>query len=164
MAVTVEPISGSVRLRVAGAIEAALSVPYDDDDRFLDGFSDGKLLQGNYDENLRSRWKVASERACLIRFRGGSVELTGHAEWVAGSLAPLLLKAVFGNRSVPSQSYPPDHSVARQFLVLEEMATNSPATPDQVRTLWTVRGGRYRSSSRSGVKPRAHSSQARTLS
>ncbi len=58
MAVTLEPIPGSFGLLSTGDIETVLTVPYDDDDRFFVGFSDGTLLQGTYDDNLdvAGRW------------------------------------------------------------------------------------------------------------
>jgi hypothetical protein len=86
MAVTIEPIPGSVRLRSMGDIETVLTVPYDDDDRFFVGFSDGTLLQGTYDGSLRCKWKVAREGAGLVRFVGDSVVLEWLAEWVTASV------------------------------------------------------------------------------
>ena len=86
MAIMIEPIPGSVRLRSTGDVETVLTVPYDDDDRFLVGFSDGTLLQGIYDTNLRCRWKVAREGAGLVRFVGERVVLEWNAEWVTASV------------------------------------------------------------------------------
>jgi len=82
MAVTIEPVAGSVRLRVTGDIETTLAVPYDDDDRFLVGLSDGTLLLGNYDETLRCFWEVARHGAGIVRFIGDTVVLEWRAEWV----------------------------------------------------------------------------------
>jgi uncharacterized protein YfaT (DUF1175 family) len=86
MSVTIEPIPGSVRLRSTGDIETVLTVPYDDDDRFFVGFSDGTLLHGTYDDNLRCGWKVAREGAGLVRFIGDGVVLEWNAEWVTASV------------------------------------------------------------------------------
>lgn len=100
MSVTIEPIPGSVRLRSTGDIETVLTVPYDDDDRFFIGFSDGTLLQGTYDGSLRCDWKVAKEGAGLVRFVGESVVLEWRAEWVTASVydanvvEPQMLKAL----------------------------------------------------------------------
>jgi hypothetical protein len=53
MSITIVPVPGCPRLEVRGDIEAVLQVPFDDDDRFLVGISDGSLLLGTYDEHLR---------------------------------------------------------------------------------------------------------------
>ena len=42
MSVVIRPVPDSVALLVTGDITTRLTVPYDDDDRFLLGFSDGK--------------------------------------------------------------------------------------------------------------------------
>lgn len=86
MAVTITPIVGEVRLRVTGDIETMLTVPYDDDDRFLLGFSDGTLLLGTYDASLRCSWEVGREGAGLVRFDGDRVMLEWRAEWVTASV------------------------------------------------------------------------------
>jgi len=86
MAVTIEPIPNSVRLRVTGDIKTVLTVPYDDDDRFLLGFSDGTLLLGTYDETLRCSWEVARVGAGIVRFDGEKVVLEWRAEWVTASV------------------------------------------------------------------------------
>ena len=59
MTVKIEPMPESVRLRVSGDIETTLAVPYEDDDRFLIGLSEGTLLQGAYDDQLECKWEVA---------------------------------------------------------------------------------------------------------
>ncbi|MDX3911349.1 MAG: hypothetical protein QHC67_16255 [Sphingobium sp.] len=82
MSVLVQPIPDSVRLRVTGDIETTLTVPYDDDDRSLLGFSDGTLLLGTYDDSLQCIWEVARDGAGIVRFNEGGVVLEWHAEWV----------------------------------------------------------------------------------
>ena len=52
MGVKIEAVPESCRLRVSGDVETVLSVPFEDDDRFLVGLSDGTLLVGSYDEEL----------------------------------------------------------------------------------------------------------------
>lgn len=66
MCVLITPISDSVRLRVIGDVETVLAVPYEDDDRFLVGLSDGTLLMGSYDKNMSCRWEVARDGAGLV--------------------------------------------------------------------------------------------------
>lgn len=85
MTIMIEPIPGSVRLRSTGDIETVLTVPYDDDDRFLVGFSDGTLLQGTYDASLRCLWNVAREGAGIVRFVGDRAVLEWRAEWVTAA-------------------------------------------------------------------------------
>ncbi|OBX18055.1 hypothetical protein A9995_13950 [Erythrobacter sp. QSSC1-22B] len=86
MAVTIQPIPDSARLAVTGDLETVLMVPFEDDDRFFIGFSDGTLLQGTYDHNLRCGWKVAREGAGLVKFYGESVVLEGLVRWVSASV------------------------------------------------------------------------------
>jgi hypothetical protein len=86
MSVIVEPIPGSVTLRVTGDIETVLTVPYDDDDRFLLGFSDGTLMMGSYNENLECDWEVAKDGAGLVRIVAGAAVLDWRAEWVTVSV------------------------------------------------------------------------------
>ena len=92
MSISILPIAGSARLSVTGDLDAVLSVPFDDDDRFLVGLSDGTLLQGVYDEDLRCTWSVARYGAAIIRICGERVELDWKLEWVTVSLycAPML--------------------------------------------------------------------------
>nr|WP_202386202.1 hypothetical protein [Allopontixanthobacter confluentis] len=73
-------------MRSTGDIETVLIVPYDDDDRFFIGFSDGTLLQGTYDGSLRCDWKVAREGAGPLRFVRESVVLEWSVEWVTASV------------------------------------------------------------------------------
>lgn len=86
MSVMVEAIPESVRLRVTGDIETTLTVPYDDDDRFLLGFSDGTLLQGAYNDRLECIWAVARDGAGIVRFADGTAVLEWSAEWVTVSV------------------------------------------------------------------------------
>ncbi|WP_287003016.1 MULTISPECIES: hypothetical protein [Sphingobium] len=58
MCVLITPISESVRLRVTGDVETVLAVPYENDDRFLVGLSDGTLLMGFFGKDMRCRWEV----------------------------------------------------------------------------------------------------------
>lgn len=81
MGVRIEPIPDSVRVKISGDIETVLSVPYEDDDRFLVGLSDGTLLVGRYDENLRCRFDVARDGAGIIRFENGSAIINWKVEW-----------------------------------------------------------------------------------
>ncbi|WP_097092224.1 hypothetical protein [Novosphingobium sp. Chol11] len=85
MSVTVQPIPDSVRLRITGDVETMLSVPYEDDDRFLLGFSDGTLLVGSYDDRLNCNWTVAREGAGIVQFTSGGVRLDWRVEWATVS-------------------------------------------------------------------------------
>lgn len=85
MSVRVEPIPDSVRLRISGDVETVLSVPYDDDDRFLVGFSEGTLLVGSYDDELQADFIVAREGAGIVRRDGRSVILDWPVEWATVS-------------------------------------------------------------------------------
>jgi len=82
MSITILPVLGYPRLQVVGDIEAVLHVPFDDDDRFLVGVSDGSLLLGTYDEQLRCAWSVAREGAALVRIEGECVDLHWSVEWI----------------------------------------------------------------------------------
>lgn len=86
MAVTIEPLLNSVRLRVTGDVETVLTVPYADDDRFVLGLSDGTLLLGTYDETLECSWEVAREGAGIVRFDGNRVVIEWCTEWVMASV------------------------------------------------------------------------------
>jgi hypothetical protein len=77
VSVIIKPIPDSVALRVTGDITTTLAVPYDDDDRFLVGFSDGTLLIGTYNEELECGWTVAREGAGLVRVVAVSHRLNG---------------------------------------------------------------------------------------
>lgn len=81
MALTIEPVPGTVSLRVTGDFATILTVPFDDDDRFLLGLSDGTLLLGTYDEGLRCAWRVARKGSGEIRIIGDTVLLEESAEW-----------------------------------------------------------------------------------
>jgi hypothetical protein len=85
MGVVVEAIPDSVRVKISGDIETVLSVPYEDDDRFLVGLSDGTLLLGSYDEDLRCRFDVAREGAAIVKIEGGAALVQWHVEWATVS-------------------------------------------------------------------------------
>lgn len=82
MSITILPVPGCPRLEVSGDIEAVLQVPFDDDDRFLVGVSDGSLLLGTYDEQLRCTWSVVREGAAIVRIEGERVDLHWSVEWI----------------------------------------------------------------------------------
>ena len=86
MSVVIQPVPDSVALLVTGDITTRLTVPYDDDDRFLLGFSDGTLLIGTYNETLECGWEVAREGAGLVRLVDDLVVLEWPAEWVTVSV------------------------------------------------------------------------------
>jgi hypothetical protein len=85
MSVTVQPIPDSVRLHITGDVETMLSVPYEDDDRFLLGFSDGTLLVGCYDDRLNCNWEIAREGAGIVQFTSEGVRLDWRVEWATVS-------------------------------------------------------------------------------
>jgi len=85
MAVRIEPIPETVRVRISGDIETVLSVPYADDDRFLVGLSDGTLLVGSYDDNLRCKFDVARDGAGIIQFDNGAAVINWKVEWATVS-------------------------------------------------------------------------------
>lgn len=85
MSVRVEPIPDSVRLRISGDVETVVSVPYEDEDRFMVAFSDGTLLVGSYDEDLQADFEVAREGAGFIRRDGRAVILDWSMEWATVS-------------------------------------------------------------------------------
>lgn len=86
MGITISPVAGLARLQVTGDIDAVLAVPFDDDDRFLVGASDGTLLLGTYDECLRCTWTVAQNGAAITRIAGDRVDLEWTVEWLAVGL------------------------------------------------------------------------------
>jgi hypothetical protein len=81
MGVRIEPIPNSVRVRITGDIETTLSVPFEDDDRFMVGLSDGTLLIGFYDDHLRCRFDVARDGAGIIQFEDGAAVVNWKVEW-----------------------------------------------------------------------------------
>lgn len=85
VSIQVEAISGTPKLCVTGDIEAFLLVPFDDDDRFVIGLSDGTLMQGIYDEKLACTWSVLTEGAGIVRFHRYGFTLDWKTEWVAVS-------------------------------------------------------------------------------
>ncbi|OBX19293.1 hypothetical protein A9995_09010 [Erythrobacter sp. QSSC1-22B] len=86
MTVEIEPMPGSHRLRVTGDLETVLRVPFEDDDRFLLGVSDGTLLLGTYDDRLRCAWEVTRDGAGRVRVDGDRVVVDSPVEWVTASL------------------------------------------------------------------------------
>ncbi|OAN55395.1 hypothetical protein [Sphingobium sp. TCM1] len=82
MCVLITPIPESVRLRVTGDVETVLTVPYDTDDRFLVGLSDGTLLVGHYGKNMRCRWEVARDGAGIVHFEGEAACVEWRVEWL----------------------------------------------------------------------------------
>lgn len=85
MSVMIEAITGIAKLQVTGDIEAILTVPFEDDDRFLVGLSDGTLLLGTYDDLLRCRWQVLQDGAGIMRIGDRAVTLEWRAEWITAS-------------------------------------------------------------------------------
>ncbi len=86
MSVTIQPVPDSVRLRVSGDVETTLTVPYEDDDRFLVGLSDGTLLQGLYDDRLKCAWEIIRVGLGMVRFVGRCVEVEGNIAWATVSI------------------------------------------------------------------------------
>ncbi|PNP98828.1 MULTISPECIES: hypothetical protein [unclassified Sphingobium] len=82
MCVLITPISDSVRLRVTGDVETVLAVPYENDDRFLVGLSDGTLLMGFLDKDMRCRWEVARDGAGFVHFEGNAARVEWRIEWL----------------------------------------------------------------------------------
>lgn len=82
MCVSIHPIPDSVRLRVSGDVETVLTVPFDADERFLVGLSDGTLLMGWYDDDMRCQWEVARDGAGIVRFDGDLARVEWRVEWV----------------------------------------------------------------------------------
>ncbi|WP_341897257.1 hypothetical protein [Sphingobium sp. YR657] len=82
MCVSITPIPDSVRLAVSGDVETVLTVPYDEDERFLVGLSDGTLLIGHYDEAMQCRWEVARDGAGIVRFDGNAARVEWRVEWL----------------------------------------------------------------------------------
>jgi hypothetical protein len=81
MGVRIEPIPNSVRVRITGDIETTLSVPFEDDDRFLVALSDGTLLVGSYDDDLRCKFDIARDGAGFVRFESGAALVDWRVEW-----------------------------------------------------------------------------------
>jgi hypothetical protein len=85
VSIQVEAISGTTKLRVTGDISAHLTVPFDDDDRFLIGLSDGALVQGIYDEKLICTWSLLTEGAGIVQLHTQGFTLDWKVEWIAVS-------------------------------------------------------------------------------
>lgn len=87
MGVKIEAIPESVRLRVSGDVETILSVPFEDgdDDRFLIGLSDGTLLVGSYDGDLKCKFDIARDGAGIVRIRDGIAMVDFRVDWATVS-------------------------------------------------------------------------------
>ena len=85
MGVRIEAVPDSCRLKVSGDVETVLAVPYEDDDRFLVGLSDGTLLVGSYDEELHCRFDVARHGAGIVQFDRDAVIINFRVEWATVS-------------------------------------------------------------------------------
>jgi hypothetical protein len=83
--VKIEAVPDSCRLRVSGDVETVLSVPFEDDDRFLVGLSDGTLLVGSYDEELHCRFDVARHGAGIVQFDRGTAIVDFRVDWATVS-------------------------------------------------------------------------------
>jgi len=85
MCVRIESVPESVRLRISGDVETVIAVPYEDD-RFMIGLSDGTLLIGSYDEDLRCQFDVARYGAGIVKIEKGAAVIEWRGiEWVAVS-------------------------------------------------------------------------------
>lgn len=71
---------------MTGDLETLLTVPFDDDDRFLLGLSDDTLLLGTYDSELRCTWEVAKEGLGCVRVEGPLVRVITTVEWATVAL------------------------------------------------------------------------------
>jgi len=87
MGIMIVPVQGQPRLQVAGDIDTALQVPFEDDDRFLVAISNGILVLAAYDEKLRCAWSVARGPADLVSIQGERVTIDGDVDWICVSLA-----------------------------------------------------------------------------
>lgn len=86
MGVKIEAIPDSVRVRITGDVETVISVPYDDDDRFMVGLSDGTLLIGSYDDALRCEFDVARYGAGFVQIERGAAKIEWRGiEWATVS-------------------------------------------------------------------------------
>lgn len=85
--ITIVPVQGQPRLQVAGDIDTALQVPFEDDDRFLVAISNGILVLAEYDEQLQCAWSVARGPAALVSIQGECVTIDGDIDWICVSLA-----------------------------------------------------------------------------
>jgi hypothetical protein len=85
VSVTIEPIPDSVRLRISGDIQTTVAVPYEDDERFFVGLSDGTLLIGSYDDELRCKFDVARDGAGIVRLVNGATIIDWTVEWATVS-------------------------------------------------------------------------------
>lgn len=87
MGITIVPVQGQPRLQVAGDIDTALQVLFEDDDRILVAISNGILVLAEYDEKLQCAWSVARGPADLVSIQGERVTIDGDVDWICVSLA-----------------------------------------------------------------------------
>lgn len=86
MGIKIEAIPESCRLRVSGDVETVLRVPYDYDERFMIGTSEGTLLVGSIDRSMRCQFDVARDGAGFVRFEQGAAYIDWRGiEWAAVS-------------------------------------------------------------------------------
>jgi hypothetical protein len=62
-----------------------LTVPFDDDDRFLIGLSYGTLVQGIFDEKLFCTLSALIEGAGIVQLHAQGFTLDWKAEWIGVS-------------------------------------------------------------------------------
>lgn len=86
MGIKIEAIPESCRLRVSGDVETVLRVPYDYDERFMIGTSEGTLLVGTIDRSMRCQFDIARDGAGIVRFEQGAAFIDWRGiEWAAVS-------------------------------------------------------------------------------
>ena len=86
MAVTLRGVPMRERLDVTGDIQTTLKLPFTDYSLFYLSFSDGTLIEGNYDEERVYRFRLHTEGAGVttIRREGDHdvIEVGWKVEWV----------------------------------------------------------------------------------
>lgn len=87
MGITIVPVQGQPYLQVAGDIDTALQMPFEDDDRLLVAISNGILVLAEYDEQLQCAWQVVRGSADLVSIKGEHVTIDGDVDWICVSLA-----------------------------------------------------------------------------
>lgn len=86
MGIKIEAIPESCRLRVSGDVETVLRVPFDYDERFMIGTSEGTLLVGTIDRSMRCQFDIARDGAGFVRFEQGAAFIDWRGiEWAAVS-------------------------------------------------------------------------------
>lgn len=99
--ITITPIAGTARLQVRGDLETVLPVPFDDDDRFLIGASDGTLLLGTFDEHLNCIWSVAQHGAAIVTICDERVHLEWTVGWVTAAVYDCQMVEGLGGQPLP---------------------------------------------------------------